>query len=718
MSVGVFLLQLFQLAISGCSVIVFASGPVVFILIESIGNRTGDLVELAGRWITVDLSGFPGLGIGIPVFAIIIPACTGVLVVAIAAALFVVEGDAVDQADLVVVFALANKIFGTFIPVKILFDQNAVHFLTVDGGQFGTGAKVKVADGVLVGQVVFVAPAVLILIASIGVFLLFGGTCVGILLCLVQVVDQVLTGERAVVDGFQHMFDLFKRGARFDDRIADHQIVAFFVSLFPSGPNGFHQLFLGFRFRGSAARNRAVLGFFADGNRDRGGFRIGILDSMFMPIRIPIGGSTFAEINIIGEVFTILGFEQSFNDRSILDGFRFADGDGVILIAFFAGIGLAVLGAQVIIGDIIDLDGNTAGCFLIGNAPIRLRQINLSCVGFSFGFRFRMGNRPADPLELLVGDNSADLVAGLAFVPQLLFQIGLDLCQLVYIGGGIGERVSLAVVLINNGSDTVNGFILFLGGTFRNGKVRRNAISQFAINGVRVGITVSPALGTARYISGAGHGVVKYILGILAVNLGVAGRGVNGVNSSAIIIEGVTLVVGVRIGELALVGGSDRCQLCIKICFVGVKTGFLGGFDQSSPDGFQLSVLFNLADILVFLDLAGVLCLFGDLNGIAQGLADGVDLHIVQLNAVVVELAVLVLVTFVLQTVIKLLRSKGIRRFSFGDFIDIRLAIFLALDSINAINSGLIFQQVAKFFSGEDLFVVAVLDGRQLDLSG
>jgi hypothetical protein len=72
-----------------------------------------------------------------------------------------------------------------------------------------------------------------------------------------------------------------------------------------------------------------------------------------------------------------------------------------------------------------------------------------------------MGNRPADPLELLVGDNSADLVAGLAFVPQLLFQIGLDLCQLVYIGGGIGERVSLAVVLINNGSDTVNGFILF-----------------------------------------------------------------------------------------------------------------------------------------------------------------------------------------------------------------------------------------------------------------
>ena len=34
---------------------------------------------------------------------------------------------------------------------------------------------------------------------------------------------------------------------------------------------------------------------------------------------------------------------------------------------------------------------------------------------------------------------------------------------------------------------------------------------------------------------------------------------------------------------------------------------------------------FNLADILVFLDLAGVLCLFGDLNGIAQGLADAVS---------------------------------------------------------------------------------------------
>lgn len=123
LSVGVFLLQLFQLAISGCSVIVFASGPVVFILIESIGNRTGDLVELAGRWITVDLSGVPGLGIGIPVFVIIIPARTGVLVVAIAAALFVVEGDAVDQADLVVILALANKIFGTFIPVKILLTR-------------------------------------------------------------------------------------------------------------------------------------------------------------------------------------------------------------------------------------------------------------------------------------------------------------------------------------------------------------------------------------------------------------------------------------------------------------------------------------------------------------------------------------------------------------------------------------------------------------------
>ena len=230
---------------------------------------------------------------------------------------------------------------------------------------------------------------------------------------------------------------------------------------------------------------------------------------------------------------------------------------------------------------------------------------------------------------------------------------------------------------------------------------------------------LGPGDGALGDVGGAGHGGLLHVLGVLAVHGGLAG-----VDGSRIFDTCLSSIVE---GILLAIPGNDQVAACefdaLQFILSEGDVILLGSFPQSVLDGFGLGGGFGF---VLSAHLAGGLVGLLDLDLIAQGMADCIDLQIVHLNALVVELSVLVFVIGVTsQTLSQFLRGKVPGLIGLGDGVlpdgggAVLIGDGLGIDvgAVVLFNGGGVLEDIFQLRGGENDFLsLLVLDVRLFDL--